>query len=107
MALCIFSFHRHSLSLSHICPILLHVFPQVNIKTVLLGKGCLTLLAFVGFLPCVDSLMNLQIVGQVKGLFALTAVVRTFSRMDFHVCPERFLIVESLWAEFALKPFLV
>ena len=106
MALCIFSFHRHSLSLSHICPILLHVFPQVNIKTVLLGKGCLTLLAFVGFLPCVQSLMDLQVVGHFKTLPTLWANEWALSRVARLVLPEGLWTIENLGAEITLEFFL-
>ena len=78
----------------------------MNVETVLLSEGCVALLAVVGLLAGVYSLVDLQVVGDVKGLLALSAVVRTLPRVDFHVRPVGFPIVESLRAQFALELFL-
>ena len=70
-----------SLSCSPAGPFPLLVFPHVNVQAVLLGKGGVTLVTLVGLLPCVQPLVDLQVVGHREALPALDAHVRTLSRM--------------------------
>ena len=71
--------HATLVSPNHIHPISLHAFLHVHIKTVLLNKWCFTLLTFLGLLAPVYSVDDFQLVGQVKGLFALTTLLNEFS----------------------------
>ena len=87
-------------------PFSLHVFPHVHIQTVLLGEGCLTLLALVGFLPCVQSLVDLQVVGHFKTLPTLWANEWALSRVARLVLPEGLWTIENLGAEITLEFFL-
>ena len=87
-------------------PFPLHVFLHVHIQTVLLGEGCLTLLAFVGFLSCVQSLMDLQVVGHFKTLPTLWANEWALSRVARLVLPEGLWTIENLGAEITLEFFL-
>ena len=87
-------------------PFPLHVFLHVHIQTVLLGEGCLTLLALVGFLPCVQSLVDLQVVGHFKTLPTLWANEWALSRVARLVLPEGLWTIENLGAEITLEFFL-
>ena len=54
---------------------------HVNVQAVLLSKSGVTLVTLVGFLPCVQPLMDLQVVGHCKALPALVANKRANARM--------------------------
>ena len=53
------------------------VLLHVNIQAVLLGKSSITLVTFVGLLSCVQSLVDLQVVGHSKALPTLVTHKRT------------------------------
>ena len=57
------------------------VLLHVNVQAVLLSKSGVTLVAFVGLLPCVQPLVDLEVVGHREALPALVANKRADAGM--------------------------
>ena len=72
----------------HTDAVSLHVLLHVHIQTVLLGEGRFTLLTLVGFLSCVQPLVDLQVVGHGEALSALSAHVGPLPRVAFLMLPK-------------------
>ena len=69
----------------------------MDVEAVLLSKGSVALLTLVGFLPTVQSLMNLEVVLDREPLTARATHPRPLTRMRAQVPRQPLVAVEELW----------
>ena len=80
---------------------------HVNVQAVLLGKGCITLLTFVGLLAAVQPLVDLEVVLDREPLTAVRAHPGALPRMGPQVPTQPLAAVEKLWADVALEDLVL
>ena len=80
---------------------------HVNVQAVLLGKGGITLLTFVGLFTAVQPLVDLEVVLDREPLTAVRAHPGALPRMGPQVPTQPLAAVEKLWADVALEDLVL